>query len=410
MKHGFHSYQLSFMLALGSVMMLSAEDDIPLLRPEEKEVLRKQEGDFSKAITPILKAASRSTVRVWEKGQVEAGGYLAYGTVVGKGNQVLSKWSELRSVAPTRLLLQAADGRAIAARIVSVYADQDLALLEFEGEALTPVQWTDEQPLLGSFMAATQPDGQLAGFGVMSVRERSLRDADMAFLGVVGDIAFAGPGVRVREVSEGSGAAVAGIRFEDIILQVGQRPISGLMELRNALLPHQPGEMVVLKIQRQQTVLDVEVTLGNRPEYPNIVGARLRQMEQMGTDISAVRDSFSNVIQSDMSLQPNQMGGPVVNLKGEVLGLTLARADRTRTFVMSAHAVGKLLEQEGEEPAVAMAELREQMLAQRQVVRERMQQARPRPRQTPPEQLERHLGQMRRLMRLMEREMEALER
>lgn len=398
----------TIMLALASAIPLSAQEDIVLLRPEEKELIDKQASELNKAIAPALSRASQSTVRIWERGQAQVGSYLAYGTVVGDGCQVLSKWSELRSDQPRSLLLQAADGRAIPARMVKVYPDQDLALLEFEGEPLKPVQWADELPVLGSFMAATQPNGQLAGFGVLSVKERSLRDSDKAFLGVVGDMGFEGPGVLVRQVSEDSGAAKAGIEAGDIILKVGERKISGLMELRNALLPIEPGRKVTLKIKREDEINDVPVELGSRPEFPNMLGSRLRQMEQMGTKISNVRDSFTNVLQTDMSLEPNQIGGPVVNLKGKVVGVSLARADRTRSFVMSAPAVRELLNKEGRDPQVAMADLQAR-IREAQAALPRMRPQKPK-RLPSPDQLEGHLEQMRRLLGLLEREMEALER
>ncbi len=400
---------ITALLGMVATAPVFAQEGVPLLRPEEKKVLREQADEFNEALTPVLANAAKSTVRIWERKSLKAGNFLAYGTVVGDGRQVLSKWSEIYKDGSRSLLVQSAEGDALPAKVASVFPEQDLALLEFEGEALTPAKFSKRELELGSFMAAPRPDGQLAGFGVMSVRERSLRDSDKAFLGVVSDLRFEGPGVQVRQVSKESGAAKAGIKSGDIILQLEKREISGLMELRNALLPVKPGDTITLKVKRDGKVEDIDVLLGNRPEMPNIQGARLRQMEQMGTEISSVRDSFANAIQTDMSLQPNQVGGPVVNLKGEVIGVTLARADRTRSFVMSAPAVASLLEGEGKDPLVVIEEQRQKMLAAREATQNRMRGVRPPRNQVSPEQLERHLKQMRRLMRLMDQELEALE-
>lgn len=397
----------TFSLTLTSVLM--AQEGVPLLRPEEKKVLRKQADDFNEAIRPVLGEAAKSTVRVWNRQSLKAGSFLAYGTVVGDGNRVLTKWSEIRTPNAATLLVQSADGEALPAKIVGVYADQDLALLEFEGESLTPAKFSRHEPELGSFMAAPRPDGQLAGFGVLSVRERSLRDSDKAFLGVVSDLRYEGPGVKIRQVSEASGASKAGIQVGDIILELEDREISGLMELRNALLPVEPGDTITLKVNRDGKLKDIDVLLGSRPEMPNLEGARLRQMAQMGTEISSVRDSFANVIQTDMSLQPNQVGGPVVNLDGEVIGISMARADRTRSFVVAAPAVVTMLSVDGQDPQVAVAELRERIEQARNANQNRTQQVRPQRPPVSPEQFERHLKQMRRLMRLMDQEMGALE-
>jgi len=403
MKHG----AALGLWALMAASPLMAQEDVPLLRPEEKAVLDQQTEEFNQAIAPALREAARSTVRIWERRRLAPGNYLAYGTVIGDGHQVLTKWSELATARPDQLLVQSADGTAVAATLQRVHPEDDLAVLEIEGEPLIPVKWSADKPMLGSFLAAPQPEGELAGFGVLSVDERSLRETDQAFLGVVGDLRFEGPGVKVREVSEGSGAAKAGIRVGDIILKVGERPISGLMELRTSLLPVTPGDTVTLKVRRGGETSDIDVVLGNRPEFPNFLGRRLQQMERMGTEVSRVRDSFPSAIQTDMGLQPNQVGGPVVNLRGEVIGVTLARADRTRSFVMSAQVVQELLRQPGKEPELALAEWRESQQPARPPARPRAGGAAP---SASPEQLENHLRQMRRLMRLMEQELDALER
>jgi hypothetical protein len=65
-------------------------------------------------------------------------------------------------------------------------------------EPLTPVRWFAMKPRLGGFLAAPQPDGRPAAFGVVSVLERNLRETDQAFLGVIGDRDFEGPGVKVE--------------------------------------------------------------------------------------------------------------------------------------------------------------------------------------------------------------------
>jgi hypothetical protein len=54
-----------------------------------------------------------------------------------------------------------------------------------------------------------------------------------------------------------------------------------------------------------------------------------------------------------MRLRPNQIGGPVVDLKGRVIGITVARADRTRSFVMPATAIARMLENEATDPSLA---------------------------------------------------------
>ena len=325
-----------------------AQLDAPLPRPDEQQTVDSQTGELCQSLKPILATAAKSTVHIWAGKRL-----LAYGTVVGDGHKVLTKWSEV-SRAPDRLVLTTGkDSTGIAARVAGVYEDDDLAVLETAGAALTPVQWSTEPPKLGAFLAAPQPDGRPAAFGVVSVQERNLRDTDQAFLGVIGIMDFPGPGVKIQEVAADSGAASAGLKPGNIILKVGERSISGLLELKNALAGKSPGATVPLLVQTRDGDKKFSVLLGKRPPLPNYPGDRLRQMEHMGGPLSQVRDGFTRVIQSDMRPQPEQIGGPVVDLHGRVVGITMARADRTRSFIMPAAAVEILLRKPPHDPALA---------------------------------------------------------
>lgn len=377
----------------------AAQDDIPLLRPEEQQAVEAQTDEFNRALQPALTEAAASTVRVWSGKR-----RLAYGTVIAE-NRILTKWSEV--AAAPNLRVEGAGGAVLAATLSGVYEDDDLAVLETTGGSLKPVRWSLETPALGSFLAAPQPDGRPAAFGVVSVLERNLRETDTAFLGVIGTLDFDGPGVRVEQVSPDSGAAAAGIKPGDVILKVGDRVISGLMELKNSLVGVNPGSKVTIRVSSGGKARDAEVLLGNRPDLPNFPGQRLQQMERMGGPISRVRDSFTRVIQSDMRPRPDQVGGPVADLQGRVIGVTLARADRTRSFIMPAAAVQKLLETAPRDPSLAQFSKPEEepALPVRGMGAPRRGGMRP----GSEEMLRRHLTEMQRLMDFMREEMNNLE-
>lgn len=381
----------------------SAQDDIPLLIPEEREKVDAQTDEFNNAIKPALAEASKSAVRIWSGKR-----RLAYGTVVTDGSKILTKWSEVARAGGS-LLVEAGNGETRSAKVSGVYEDEDLALLEIAGAPLTPVRWSPEKPALGSFLAAPQPDGRPAAFGVVSVLERNLRETDQAFLGVEGDPDFKGPGVRITGFAEPSGASAAGLRRGDIILKVGERPVSGLLELKNSLNGITPGTTVKVIAKAADGEKTFDVVLGSRPDFPDFLGDRLRVMERMGGPLSRVRDSFGNAIQSDMRPRPDQIGGPVADLKGGVIGITLARADRTRSFIMPAEAVEKLLEKPGTDPSLASVRQPEETAA----VPVQGRRGEPRQRMVPPaaseERMRRHLSEMQRLMDHMREEMDALE-
>ncbi len=392
------------LIALSLPFAVSAQDDIPLLVPEERSAVEAQSTSFKTAISPALEAAAKSTVRVWSGSR-----RLSYGTVVGDGSKILTKWSEVSRATEKLRIHVGGDYRT--AKVSGIYQDEDLALLEVEGKPLVPVKWTLGVPKLGSFIATPQPDGRLAAFGVVSVLERNLRDTDMAFLGVYGDVSYRGKGVRIKDLEEKSGAFAAGLEPGNIILKVADRPISGLLELRNALTGVKPGATISMLVEQDGKQQTVDVVLGNRPaDFQGFSDDRLRAMERMGGPISGVKDSFTHAVQTDMRLMPNQVGGPVVDLKGQVLGITVARADRTRSFYMPAAAVVSLLEKAADSPQLALARgaavTKEKNLAQRS--RRVLPPGAPQPRSE--EQMRRHLTDMQRLMDHLYEELEALER
>jgi serine protease Do len=386
---------------LGTLVIQSsatANEDIPLLRPEEQAKVEAQTEEFNRAIQQTLSDAARSTVRVWSGNR-----RVAYGTVIAQ-NRILTKWSEV-ATAPA-LRVEGAGGVVLAATVSGVYEEDDFAVLETTGGTLAPVRWSDHTPPLGAFLAAPQPDGRPAAFGVVSVLERNLRQTDSAFLGVVGSMDYQGPGVRVEQTSPDSGAAAAGIKPGDVILKVGERTISGLMELKNSLVGAEPGSKVTLLVQSGDKRRETEVLLGNRPDLPHFPGHRLRQMERMGGPVSQVRDSFTSVIQSDMRPRPDQIGGPVVDLQGRVIGVTLARADRTRSFIMPAATVRNMLATAPRDPALAQVRTPERQAAMRSGDMVAPGAGRRRP--GGEQMLRRHLAEMQRLMDFMNEEMEKL--
>ena len=377
-----------------------AEEEIPLLRPEERAAVDAQTEKLNSSLKPSLAAAAQSTVRVWAGKR-----RLAYGTVIGDGRQVLTKWSEVADHAGN-LVVDGPNRESHDAKITGVHEEEDLAILSIEGDALKPIAWSDAKPPLGSFVIASQPDGRPAAFGVVSVLERNLRETDLAFLGIVSDTEHRGQGVRIREVQEKSGAAAAGLKTGDIVLEVNGRPISGLMELKSALTAAKPGSTVPLRARIGQDEKTLNVTLSKRPELPKIYNPRLDQMERMGGRISRIRDSFTQVLQSDMRPEPNQIGGPVVDLQGRVIGITVARADRTRSFIMPSTAVQNMLSRPAKDPSIAKVREPEKQVA---LLPEKSDAPRNFPKPPSPRRMREHLSEMERLMEFMREEMRALD-
>lgn len=396
-------------------------DKVPLMRPDEEAEVNRQSDAFNKALEPIIADAAKSTVRIW--GNARRPKILAYGTVVGDGSQVLTKWSEIEPFSDS-LQVQTNGQVSYSAEIVGVFSEEDLVLLKlqpvgdavaerqgFEGSSamLTPAKFHPSELSLGKFLTAPQPSGRPGGFGVVSVLERNLRETDQAHLGIMADRDYTGQGVRISNVQAEYGAANAGLQAGDVILKVDDRDVSGLFELKNALSARQPGDTVKILVESAGKERTVEVLLSNRPVTGQFAGDRLNQMERMGGDTNEVRSGFSKVVQSDMQIQSDRIGGPVVDLEGHVVGITLARADRTRTYIMDSEAVLGLLKGKYDTVAEARSKLaeREEMLAKQQ--RELLPKIRAMGKRPSLQRQRRHLSDMERLNLRMLEEMEALQ-
>jgi S1-C subfamily serine protease len=93
--------------------------------------------------------------------------------------------------------------------------------------------------------------------------------ATRAFLGVSARTEAAdgnsgvGNGADIVSVEPGGAAADAGLRAGDVVVAVGERPVTTSTELTAAVRSHSPGDTVTLTIRRGGDTRTVEVTLGS---------------------------------------------------------------------------------------------------------------------------------------------------
>jgi S1-C subfamily serine protease len=388
--------------------------DVPLMRPEEEAEVKRQTVEFFDAIRPASRDAVQSTVWVWADTTGRGKRPVVYGTVIGDGTKVLTKWSEIAMHQGT-IQVVGGDGTTAKATVLGVYQEDDLALLQLEGARFRAIEFVDrEAPKLGRFLIAASPDDTPASVGVVAVEARSLRVTDQAFLGVMIDHKYVGKGVKVQDVDAASAAMEAGLKPDDVILSVGERAVRNLIDVQTALAGHGPGDRITIRFLRNGGESTVEAVLKEKSaDFPQIPNGRLRQMERMGTELSLVRSGFPSVIQTDMQLDRDRCGGPVVDLDGKLVGIAIARSDRTRSFVTPVKSIIELLAKNPVSPEVAQAAIDEereapQQVGQRAPAPDQMPRAMPAPDPEAADRMRKNLEDMQLLIERMREEMQGI--
>jgi serine protease Do len=287
----------------------------------------------------IVESARPSTVRI-----LSGGNQLVMGTIVTENGYALTKRSELGRT-PGLFEAQLANGDTVGARFVEEIADFDLALIKLDAKGLQPAQFSNSAALpLGSFLAAPDVTAEPVAAGILSVQARNLSPKSKGYLGIA-----VGPndvGVSVTGVAPDSAAAAAGLRPNDIITEVDGKPVGSPPQLIKVVSGQEPDAIVEINYVRDGRPAKTSAKLKSRAELARLGLRDHRDMDLtslMGADISSQHDGYPSALQHDLPLASNQMGGPLVDLDGKIVGINIARSGRVSTYALPASELNKLL-------------------------------------------------------------------
>ncbi|MCG8585621.1 MAG: PDZ domain-containing protein, partial [Pirellulales bacterium] len=162
------------------------------------------------------------------------------------------------------------------------------------------------------------------------------------FLGVMLGQTDKGP--KIERVVPKSAAADAGLKEGDVVIKVADQRMKSREQMVETVRDYKPGEVVTLTIIRDGEESSVRVTLGRR-DMSSMRAGRLHAMNLMGGPISQRRTNFPNVLQHDTVLRPEQCGGPICDLDGNVVGINIARAGRVMSYAVPAETIVSVLPQ-----------------------------------------------------------------
>lgn len=264
---------------------------------------------------------------------------VSYGVVISEDGYIFSKASEIEGIKD----LSARVGRESfdKAEIILVDPVWDVALVKVAAKGLTPASFAaDSKIAQGSWVVvngATSRTRRRVLVGVISANAREIPSTGGVVLGLT--IKAEDGILTVSEVNQGGGADAAGIKKNDVILTIEEKSFSKIEELVEFLKDKQAGTKVKMQLERDGQVLEVEVVLSTREELSEGVDRN----DMMSGDFSKRRSGFPRVIQHDILANSDTMGGPVLNLNGQVVGMNIARANRAETFAIPVEELRELV-------------------------------------------------------------------
>lgn len=312
--------------------------------PPAQEKFSRETAEILKSWEPALEEVRRATVKITREGKD-----VAYGCTVHENGYIVTKASEVhdkKGAFLTNLEIVFPEGLRLPAKLVDMHRPYDLAMLKVDARGLRPMIWDDSvQPVPGTFLAAVTPMRLPAAVGVLSVLPRSLDESQKGWMGV--GLEKAGEGeVKVVTVSSGSPASKAGLVIDDVIKTIDGKNIGTVEEFIQTISSCRPYQTVKLVVKREKGDREMEVMLASRAQNAGSRGEDPRNM--MAGQLSRTRRGFPDALQHDMVLEPNEIGGPIVNLDGKVVGMNIARSGRIECFAVPSKAMNNLLQKAGE--------------------------------------------------------------
>ncbi len=318
--------------------------------------------EIQTALEPIALQFQPSVVEFESvRGNRSLGTVVADGLVVGKRSELGESFTCL------------IDGKKITSRLVGYQSDHDLALIalntsEYDKTKLTPITFpaANTNFRVGKLVASmTQTDA--ARLGMVSVAPQRFDIKQPKIIDGIDLGAVVSPFRVTKTFTKASSesGALAATTTNQITIQQNESYVSGLEVSRvyPRTISEQSGLLVGDLIQSVNNV-----GVSSRSEL-NSIARNLRVGQQLeinvirngvsqrlttkisdfapkimhdrwgGGPFSKKRFGFQQVISHDTVIEPEQCGGPLVDLKGNVVGINIARSMRVATFAIPINSV-----------------------------------------------------------------------
>ena len=299
--------------------------ELPSLRNRPVQRFERQSRSLRRNLRGSVRTMAESVVKI-----TDGRDQLALGTVIRSDGMVLTKASEVAG--KDRLYAQLAGNKVYSATVLSRDKKNDVALLKVEADNLKPITWSNVQPRSGSFVVTSNPEREVVSLGSYSVVSRSTVGESQGFLGVAPRTVS--QGVKIEEAVEFDTAAyAAGLRRGDIITAIDQVAVNETFQLVDEIRKRQAGDEIKVQFIRNGERRSTTAKLAGRSLTAERA-AQFKKKSRLGAVPSKRKSEFPVVFQHDSPLFPEQCGGPICDLEGNVLGLNIARESRAASYAI----------------------------------------------------------------------------
>ena len=234
------------------------------------------------------------------------------------------------------------DGKKYSLKIKKRYEESDLAIYQLisEKNSFPSLNWDLEKNATeGTWVIAAHSSLNEIRVGVKSGNSRKIeREGGVMGVLLVSDKSKV-KGVKVSEVVPQAAAYRAGLLQDDIITHVDERRVKTQDSLIKIVGKKDPGDVVKITLVRKSEIKKFVVTLGHRSVTFDLFNRNL----QMSGPVSKRKDNFSMILQHDLPLPREAMGGPLFNSYGQCIGINIARVDRVTMYALPANEILKTI-------------------------------------------------------------------
>ncbi|MCG8484974.1 MAG: trypsin-like peptidase domain-containing protein [Clostridia bacterium] len=262
-----------------------------------------------------------------------------HGTIIHKDGLIVSKSSRVGK----DIMCLLNNGSYLPAQIIGRDKDNDLVLLKIDKSSLGSINlYTEHECNVGQLLGAVGMEGEVIKSGILSVQKRKVpskrRYFNWGFLGVQ----FDGEDDTVIErIIDGEAAKRAGLKEGDEIIKFDTLSDLSRESIIDYLRTTKPGQKVLIHAKREYDgIKKFEVTLGTVPEN----SFRRSYHPAYATTVSKRNRGFPIAFRHDIPIEVDECGTPVVNLQGKIIGINIARVDRTGSLAIPIDHVYKVVQ------------------------------------------------------------------